>query len=493
VLGPQGSWSEPGPRLPTAAGVALRATSENGRSSLVGRNLVLASMVLLVTIRFFTEVVAVLPRAANFIDIPIFVTLVAAAILGYAVPPRKRRWSVDLSLLALAFIAIASLSVAANSGRIAVAPVLVFIYGFVSPLAVFVSAYSLWPPGHILSMSRMIVALGIVQLAVVGVVDVPLFMRTHNPDDISGTFGTNAYQLVFFLLVLISLVAGIATVEPTRSISRFAPILVIGALLTIFLAQYRTLLIGTAIAILVTGALVSRRKRGLLVAGFVAISFGFSLYYTATHLPVLKLNSAVSALSSDPSTYVSGRLRVAKNVFRMYGDMPSAVLLGTGPGTYSSRAWQTFATTTTASTSRANVAKNYVSIVAGGTTYSTDVSEKYVLPQAREGAIIQGSKAVSTPYSSYTTLLAEVGVIGFAVMCFVYIAALVYCWRSARTELTTPTVGDPLPALALATTVGFLTLVQLGFFENWLEVTRVTFMVWMMLAVVMKERDARHA
>lgn len=44
-----------------------------------GRDLVLGSIVLLVTIRLLTEVVAVLPRAANFIDIPIFLVLAFAA------------------------------------------------------------------------------------------------------------------------------------------------------------------------------------------------------------------------------------------------------------------------------------------------------------------------------------------------------------------------------------------------------------------------------
>jgi hypothetical protein len=48
-----------------------------------------------------------------------------------------------------------------------------------------------------------------------------------------------------------------------------------------------------------------------------------------------------------------------------------------------------------------------------------------------------------------------------------------------------------VPALALATTVAFLTLLQMGILENWFEVTRVTFIAWAMFAVVCKELDAR--
>ena len=62
-----------------------------------------------------------------------------------------------------------------------------------------------------------------------------------------------------------------------------------------------------------------------------------------------------------------------------------------------------------------------------------------------------------------------------------------------RREIAEATRGDPIPALALATTIGFLTLLQMGFLENWLEVTRITFVVWAMFAICCKELDARDA
>ena len=48
-------------------------------------------------------------------------------------------------------------------------------------------------------------------------------------------------------------------------------------------------------------------------------------------------------------------------------------------------------------------------------------------------------------------------------------------------------------ALLLATFVAFLTLLQMAFLENWFEVTRITFIVWMMFAVCCKELDGREA
>ena len=56
--------------------------------------------------------------------------------------------------------------------------------------------------------------------------------------------------------------------------------------------------------------------------------------------------------------------------------------------------------------------------------------------------------------------------------------------------LRVPSPDDSLPSLALATMIAFLTLVQMAFLENWFEVTRITFVAWAMLAVVLKEFGA---
>jgi len=47
--------------------------------------------------------------------------------------------------------------------------------------------------------------------------------------------------------------------------------------------------------------------------------------------------------------------------------------------------------------------------------------------------------------------------------------------------------------LILATFVAFLTIVQMALLESWFEVTRITFVIWMMFAVCCKELDAREA
>jgi hypothetical protein len=453
-----------------------------------GRYLVLGSIALLVLIRFFTEVIPILPRAANFIDVPILVVLGIAA----AVQPQSsaRARPLSFALPALLFLLLCVASVVLNPSRVASGPVLVFIYGFLAPIGIYAAVVRLWPAGHASKLSRLVVALGIVQLFVVFAFDLPLFLSSSNPDVISGTFGTNAYQLVFFLLVFTALLAGIFVVEKARLAARFAPLLFVLTLWAIFLAQYRALLVTTAVSIVVIGILLRAKGRGILGGTFVVVSFVIALSYVASSFPGLRLPSTLAALRESPGFFVSERLRSAGTFLQLYEDEPFAMLTGSGPGTFSSRGWQTFANAS--SGSRSNVAGGYVSSVTGGTAYRTDVSDEYVLPRLRSGTVIEGSKAVTSPYSSYSSLLAEVGLLGFLLIVGIYFRALVHAWTMTVREVRFGRPGDPLPALFLASTVAFSILLQMAFLENWLEVTRVTFLAWVLFAVATKELHARN-
>jgi hypothetical protein len=337
--------------------------------------------------------------------------------------------------------------------------------------------------------SRTLVGLGIVQLGVVGAVNLRTFASTRNPDDISGTFGTNAYQLVYLLLIVVVLVIGIATFEPGTATARFAIPLVTAFAAVMLLAQYRALIVSTLVALLAVGFVLKGRARGIAAvsASILVVVALFSL--VATQLPFLKLGSAARSIVDRPREYAAGRGQVIDHVFSMYADLPETMVIGSGPGTYSSRAWQTFASAD--SGSRSNVAGGYAMLFTSGEEYSTDVSEAYVVPQIQQGAIREGSRAISNPYSSYGSLLAEVGVLGAALLVALYLSALVRSLRMSRHTISSRSSGDPLPALALATFVAFLTIVQMALLENWFEVSRMTFLIWIMLAVCARELTAR--
>lgn len=450
-----------------------------------GRNLILATFTLLVVIRFFTEKLPFLPGVANFVDVPILFLLFVAVAASQSNIVREG----SFFLPAVLFLAVCVVSVVSNASRVEVGPTLLFVYGFLGPLVFYYAAYRLWPAGQLLSLSRLIVGLVILEFLVVLAVDLPKFAHTTNPDNISGTFGQNAYQLVFFLIVGASLIAGIATFEAGRLAARAAPFLLAACFAVIFLAQYRALLFTTALSAVLVAALVGAvRGRGLLVGTVLVIACLVSLSYVAAHFPVTKIRPTLSAFRANPGLLLRERLTPLENVATLFGEKPGYILSGTGPGTFSSRAWRTFARPDSRD---ADPASRIASVLSGGRHYQTDVSSRYTLSRYRNNVAILGSGALQSPFSSYASLLAEVGVLGFILMIGCYVLAMLQAGRMAVISMRTSTRGDPLPAILLAATIAFFVLLQMAVLDNWLEVTRVTIPAWILLAVGTKEFVAR--
>jgi hypothetical protein len=448
---------------------------------------VLAALTLLVVIRFFTELVPVLPRAANFIDIPIFMVLLLASLQRPAASLRSRRVAFVLAV-GLLFLVMCAISTMTNLSRVDLAPALVFVYGLAGPVGVFYAVHRLWPPGSSKSLSRLLVLLGLLQLVIVFFVNLPQYIADGDPDVISGTFGENPYQLVFFLLVLVGLLSAIFTFEKQRVTARVVPVMLLAIMAAILMAQYRSLLLTTALTVLLLIALLGlSRARGALIGVLAMAALLGTLAYVAQNVPELKFGSAIEETSEDPTLYFEKRLSTAGVLGTMLGDQPRFTITGTGPGTYSSRGWRTFAQTTD---SPSDVAGEYVEMLTNGRPYRTDVSDRYVQPQLRSTEIIDGSRAVTSPFSSYLSLTAEVGVIGLTLIVTLYVWAFV---SSLRMTLASRGAreGDPLPGLLCASTVAFFVLLQMAVLENWLEVTRITFFSWIVFAVATKEFEAR--
>ncbi|MDQ3632474.1 MAG: hypothetical protein M3417_14645 [Actinomycetota bacterium] len=463
------------------------STDEHARSS-TGATLVLASLVLLVVVRFFTEVVVVLPRFANFVDIPIFFTIVFFALLR-AKPIERPQALTPLLLMTFGVVALCVLATLTNLSRVDLAPALVFVYGFLGPIGVFVAVHSLWPVGSAIRLSRLLIALCVLQLVIAFAVDLPLFLAGASPDVISGTFGENPYQLVYFLLVMAGLLAGVFTFEKGRLAARLTPFLLIAILAVIFLAQYRSLLATTGLTIVLLAIMLSSMgTRGVMIAAVSATALLGTMVYLAQTIPELKFQATIEDSGGDPTIYVKERLSRLDVIGRVFADTPRFALTGTGPGTYSSRAWRTFALD---SDSDADVAGDYVLLLTQGRPYRTDVSDRYVAPQLRNQQYISGSTAITRPFATYLSLLAELGVFGFLLLVGAYVWALVCSARMALVSGRAALPGDPLPGLCCAGTVAFFVLLQMAALDNWLEVTRITFIAWIIFAVAMKEFAGR--
>ena len=467
--------------------------AQHDRSAALGWGglLVLFSIAALVLVRFFTETLGVLPRILNFADIPIVLALSVAAGLSGKVAPSTDAFSRSLLPLGAGFLIIATAGILMNSARVELAPALVFVYGVLSPLVVYRSVQILWPVGRSKVASRWLVGLGVIQLAVGYLVSLPRFLSIDDPDVISGTFGTNPYQFVFFMVLFVSLMAGVYSFERGRTAARFAPLMIGASLVLIVLAQYRAFLLTTGFALVMVAIVVSNapgRTRGVVAASVAVMALMAALAFGADKFPILKLDRT---LEQNPTAVLEKRYEVLTSVTELYGENPRYLLTGTGPGTFSSRGWQTFALSD--STSPSNVQGSYAQQFTGGEVYRTDVSDRYVQPLLTSGnrVAFAGSTAASSPYSSYSSVAAEAGILGLLLLIGIYFGALRAVLRRVRNATRSARPNDPLPALLLFAGVGFFALIQMALLENWLEVTRVTFVTWAVFAIAAKEFDAR--
>lgn len=479
------------PQQSTEHAAAVAAEAEAALNSGKGSTLVLGAIALLVIIRFFSEVVRVLPGFTNFVDIPVFATILFVAALR--APPNTdiRRLPAGLGLACFLFVAVCAISTLSNLSRIDLAPALVFMYGLLSPLAIFYAVYRLWPVNSSLRLSRLLVMLALLQLAVAFLYDLPRWFADpgRNPDLFSGTFGENPYQLVFFLLVSVGLLAGIFTFEKRRPITRLIPVLLFAIFIVTFLAQYRALLLTMFLAIVLLAVLLAPQStRGVIGASLALLALVGTMTYAAQNIPEFKFQATIEDSNGDPTFYLKQRIKTFDPIETMFAEHPSYTVTGTGPGTFSSRAWRTFAVVVDSET---DVASGYAQKLTGGRPYQTDVSDRYLVPALRDADLISGSHAVTSPYSEYSALLAEVGVPGFLLITGLYVWAFLASLRITRRSLKTAKQGDPLPGLACASLVAFFALLQMGILGNWLEVTRITFITWIIFAVVMKEYNAR--
>lgn len=458
-----------------------------------GRNLVLTTLTCVAVVRLFTEVWPVVPRAANFVDIPLLIVLTLFAVglprlLG-TVPTDPQ-----LALLTLVFAGIWGFSVLLNLSRVQLAPALVFLYGFIAPVVFYLLTLRLWPVGQLRALSRTLVALVLVQFPIVLFIDLPRMLVSGDPDEISGTFGQNPYQLIFFLLIAGTFVAGLATFDPRSLGGRMSIPILVGSFIVIFMAQYRALLVTTALSIIVVSVLLSiprqrsgiARGRGVFVGVFGVAALVGAFVFVGLRFPVTKFLPTVEAIQEEPEIFWSvGKLAAVGDTIRLYLDDGRFAVAGTGPGTYSSRAWYTFRSFQ--STSDSNVAGNYLDRLTGGAIYRTDVSDRYVVPRVQADKVTLGSRALDLPFSSYLALLAEVGLPGFLVMVSIYGTALLSLGRMAVTTLRSPLGDNVLPALLISAFIAMFVLLQMALLENWLESARVTIPAWILAGVATKE------
>jgi hypothetical protein len=442
-------------------------------------------LILEVVVRVFTEKFNVLPRVLHFAEVPVFVIFLFVMIILAVKYRRVNRTGFEKYVYL--FIVLCVFSTVVNAHRAFWPTVLLFVFGFAHPIFffLFICNYHL-KNRSLYRIIKIFVILGVAQLPAFLLINLPEFIPTRNPDFITGTFGNNAYQFVVFLQFWSIFVVTFYLLK-LRADGKKRWVILAGVFQLVtfglfLLAQYGAAFpfyLITLAVLFYLSPLKRRAKSAVLVFSLVGVLAGFQLINL--FLPELKWAEGLSLFEKPPPVAKVGKLQAGFYIVRMMSETPHYVFTGTGPGTFSSRAWRTFAVAE-GKGNWTDVQGEYVKSFMGGRTFSTDVADKYVLPLYDFSEALLGGTQISSPFSSYYALVAEVGLPGLILVLLIYVQAVRISYQAYRFFWLRR--DFVMSAAAFACYGGFLFVMQLATIENWLESARTVIPLWTVFAVV---------
>jgi hypothetical protein len=443
--------------------------------------IIIGFFTLLLTSRFFSETLGVLPKATDLLDV-LVIPILALVAIG-----TPRLANVDLTIhrrifrLVIVFCLTWGLSYAVNFDRVFYPPALLFLFGMVEGPLLFVVLNRIIRDKKAFGtkLSKFLWIMVLVEAAAVVFVNIPQFIIKGNPDYISGTFGLNAYQFSAFLIIMGGFFLGRLRISSKSFIYGLAiQFFIVG---TFILLQWRTavpsfLFSYVAIIFLLYGKKIFRL---VLIGGLVTVGVFWMFSYLQSSDFDLKYDDLLDVMDNSTDVTEMGKILAYTNTVELFSEEPTSLLVGTGPGTYVSRANYVFSIEV--DRDRGKGVADIIQSVFGEDPYMTDVQRRYILPLYDMQSMF-GSMQANNPASSILAVIAETGLIGFITMVMIYATLIAKSIRYLRAALASE--DKLLVPLSSALAVGAIYLVAISPLDNYLEVGRVTLPVWLLFWTV---------
>ncbi|MCS7176652.1 MAG: hypothetical protein NZ960_03350 [Candidatus Kapabacteria bacterium] len=445
--------------------------------------------------RLLTEKLRLLPKWVDVLDMPLALSIVVLGFLfrpalgGIASEDERR-----VARFVFLFLLAVGISVLANADRVLLPAVLLFTIGFAGGPLLFL-ALRRWVVEEFAfarELQHLLFGILVLNLLVVAFLDFPAFLSHADPDRLSGTFGNNPYQFSFFLAIAAGMLLGASQAQGVSRIVTIALQVLIFAVYYLlqfragfpfFLVAYGTTLVAlygrqvlrgvivSVIALLLSAALIERALEEL--AGQAQQRL---VDYTSRAAQGDLGYGDLLLVLANPGDYLHyAKFQAFPATFQMFWDHPWTFLVGVGPGNYVSRAYYTFAVEFSSVEQKGKGVGGIIQQLFGMTKpWTTEFSQQYLGSLPRE--IVFGSYIFASPYSSYLAPLAEVGILGAVAVFGLYGYLLRRSYQLVR--LAREHASEVLP-VAVATLMGAIYLFGLGFVDNWWEVTRVVFPLWL--------------
>lgn len=201
----------------------------------------------MLTTRFFSETLGILPKGADLIDLIVIPFFIPVMVALFAMRVQKsgqidNKLHNSLVRLVLFYLSISLISFIANYQRVNLPPAVLFLFGMLEGPILFILLNRLIKDKKKFgkTMSRFINFIVIVEFCAVIFVNIPMFVESGNPDVMSGTFGNNSYQFSVFLIIIGGYFLGKLLTTSNFTYKIYGIIIQIFVLGTFILLQYRS-------------------------------------------------------------------------------------------------------------------------------------------------------------------------------------------------------------------------------------------------------------
>jgi hypothetical protein len=438
--------------------------------------LVYLLITLLIGVRFFTEQVAVLPRFLNAVDLIAVPLLLPLCILWVMVRGRWQVYGAPVIMLIWLVLIAWTIAWAANAREVHWLGAVLLIVGLLTPIMFYLILINLGLRQRFSKrMMRLLTLLLLINL-VVSTVQALEGIGGTSHDFVFGTFGYNQNQLAFFLIMMVSY---LLARWRHRGLSKLELGILLWSTVLFLLCAFQTLwLVFAASAIVVFGFVTELRTR--LFSGRVPQRM-LILATAGALAPLIALSTIsfarfeVGATLNQIPTYFDrlGKVQLLRSVPQIWELRPASILVGIGPGTYNSRAFRSIAIVPYSDAGASDVAAALVPPF-----YRSELSARFIIPYFERGIFFLSGANTDGPFTSYVSVPLEIGVPGALALFAVYGLAIIQLVRSIRSNLD---VEQRI--LATWALMGLLMILGLAAIDNYLETTRYTMLVWLVVAI----------
>ncbi|MCC7438559.1 MAG: hypothetical protein IT211_08685 [Armatimonadetes bacterium] len=443
-------------------------------------NIVVFFIGTLLVSRLFSETFSIIPKAIDVVDIIIIPFFLILCIVQ-RIKENKSTVFRQIGSLIVVFAAISCISTIVNWDRVHLGPVYLFVFGILEGPLLYITLNLLIKDKNdlIIKIFNFYKLIIIIEIITIFSVSMPAFILTQDPDKVSGTFGNNCYQFSVLLTIMGGFCLGEYYLQRKKSLFYLVALLLF--LITFILLQYRTALPVFFISFTIGFIILYGRKfiRLSMILMIIGLGLGYGMNYISSSEVDLKYDDLL-VLAANPSVVLNyGKVKSYVNTWAMFEEYPYMAVIGSGPGTFVSRANYTF--TIELSSSKSKGVGAILQSVFGNQNYYTDVQIDYILPLYGMEALF-GSVQINNPNSSILANLAEVGIAGLIAISILYGMLIRHNIRFLQyAKFKKDEILIPLSTSLFVSSAYFVLIFPL---DNYMEIARVSLPIWLLFWVV---------